>query len=45
MYFASRGKRVPPREDQARVRELLGDRIGDGWMPLPTIVLAGEKRA
>jgi SAM-dependent methyltransferase len=34
-----------PREDQARVRELLGDRIGDGWMPLPTIVLAGEKRA
>jgi hypothetical protein len=36
--------RTPP-EDQARVRELLGDRVRDGWMPLPTLVLAGEKRA
>jgi ubiquinone/menaquinone biosynthesis C-methylase UbiE len=36
--------RTPP-EDQARVRELLGDRVRDGWMPLPTVVLAGEKRA
>jgi SAM-dependent methyltransferase len=33
-----------PIEDQARVRELLGDRVRDGWMPLPTVVLAGEKR-
>jgi SAM-dependent methyltransferase len=33
-----------PPEDQARVRELLGDRVTDGWMPLPTVVLAGEKR-
>ena len=33
-----------PLEDQARVRELLGDRVQDGWMPLPTVVLAGEKR-
>jgi SAM-dependent methyltransferase len=36
--------RTPP-QDQARVRELLGDRVRDGWMPLPTVVLAGEKRA
>jgi SAM-dependent methyltransferase len=28
-------------EDQARVRELLGDRIKDGWMDLPTLVLKG----
>jgi SAM-dependent methyltransferase len=34
-----------PPEDQARVRELLGDRVQDGRMPLPTVVLAGEKRA
>jgi SAM-dependent methyltransferase len=27
--------------DQARVRELLGDRIRDGWMSLPTLVLKG----
>jgi SAM-dependent methyltransferase len=33
-----------PPEDQARVRKLLGDRVRDGWMPLPTVVLAGEKR-
>jgi SAM-dependent methyltransferase len=29
--------------DQARVRELLGDRIEDGWMNLPTLVLRGVK--
>ncbi|HZT15581.1 MAG TPA: methyltransferase domain-containing protein [Gaiellaceae bacterium] len=29
--------------DAARVRELLGDRIADGWMALPTIVLLGRK--
>jgi SAM-dependent methyltransferase len=28
-------------EDAARVRELLGDRVQDGWMPLPTLVLKG----
>jgi SAM-dependent methyltransferase len=33
-----------PPHDQARVRELLGDRVRDGWMPLPTVVLAGGKR-
>ena len=27
-----------------RVRELLGDRVRDDWMPLPTLVLAGEPR-
>jgi SAM-dependent methyltransferase len=32
-------------DDQARVRELLGDRIKDGWMDLPTLVLKGVKRA
>ena len=30
-------------EDAARVRELLGDRIVDGWMPLPTLVIKGRK--
>jgi SAM-dependent methyltransferase len=30
-------------EDQARVRELLGDRVKDGWMDLPTLVLRGSK--
>jgi SAM-dependent methyltransferase len=30
-------------EDAARVRELLGDRIVDGRMPLPTLVLKGRK--
>jgi SAM-dependent methyltransferase len=30
-----------PPEDQARVRELLGDRIEDGWMTLTTIVIKG----
>jgi SAM-dependent methyltransferase len=29
--------------DAARVRELLGDRIADGWMPLPTLVIKGRK--
>jgi SAM-dependent methyltransferase len=31
-------------EDQVRVRELLGDRVKDGWMDLPTLVLRGVKR-
>jgi ubiquinone/menaquinone biosynthesis C-methylase UbiE len=30
--------------DAQRVRELLGDRVVDGWMPLPTVVLKGVKR-
>jgi SAM-dependent methyltransferase len=30
--------------EAARVRELLGDRVVDGWMPLPTLVLKGVKR-
>jgi len=30
-------------EDAARVRALLGDRVVDGVMPLPTLVLAGRK--
>jgi SAM-dependent methyltransferase len=30
-------------EDGARVRELLGDRVGDGWMPLPTLVVKAVK--
>jgi SAM-dependent methyltransferase len=29
--------------DAARVRELLGDRIVDGWMQLPTLVIKGVK--
>jgi SAM-dependent methyltransferase len=29
--------------DAARVRELLGDRVADGWMPLPTLVIKGTK--
>jgi SAM-dependent methyltransferase len=33
-----------PPEDQARVRELLGDRIQDGWMNLPTLVVKGVKK-
>ena len=32
-----------PAEDQPRVRELLGDRIKDGWMDLPTLVIKGVK--
>ena len=31
-------------QDQARVRELLGDRIKGGWMDLPTLVLRGVKK-
>jgi SAM-dependent methyltransferase len=30
-----------PAVDRPRVRELLGDRIKDGWMDLPTLVLKG----
>jgi len=30
-------------DDVARVRELLGDRVVDGWMPLPTLVVKGTK--
>jgi SAM-dependent methyltransferase len=33
-----------PTADAAQVRELLGDRIADGWMKLPTLVLKGVKR-
>jgi len=33
-----------PPADAPRVRELLGDRVVDGWMPLPTLVLKGRKR-
>lgn len=29
--------------DATRVRELLGDRVVDGWMPLPTLVIKGVK--
>ena len=32
-------------EDARRVRELLAHRIVDGWMPLPTFVIKGRKRA
>jgi SAM-dependent methyltransferase len=34
-----------PAEDQPRVRELLGDRIKDGWMDLPTLVIKGVKKS
>ena len=30
-------------DDAARVRQLLGDRIVDGWMELPTFVIQGRK--
>ena len=33
-----------PPQDQPRVRELLGDRIKDGWMDLPTLVIKGTKQ-
>jgi SAM-dependent methyltransferase len=33
---------TPPAE-QARVRELLGDRVKGGWMALPTLVIKGAK--
>jgi SAM-dependent methyltransferase len=32
-----------PPADAARVKELLGDRIQDGWMDLPTYVIKGVK--
>jgi SAM-dependent methyltransferase len=32
-------------QDQARVRELLGDRIKDGWMELPTLVIKGVHKS
>jgi SAM-dependent methyltransferase len=32
-----------PVADQAQVRELLGDRVKDGWMDLPTLVIKGVK--
>jgi SAM-dependent methyltransferase len=34
-----------PAAEAARVRELLGDRIVDGWMQLPTFVVKGVKAA
>ena len=33
-----------PDADRPRVRELLGDRIEDGWMNLPTLVIKGVKK-
>jgi SAM-dependent methyltransferase len=33
-----------PPDAQARVRELLGDRVVDGWMSLPTLVIKGVTR-
>jgi len=30
-------------DDAQRVRELLGDRVVDGWMQLPTLVIKGRK--
>jgi SAM-dependent methyltransferase len=33
-----------PPQDQPRVRELLGDRVKDGWMVLPTLVIKGTKQ-
>jgi SAM-dependent methyltransferase len=32
-----------PAADQEQVRELLGDRVKDGWMDLPTLVIKGVK--
>ncbi len=34
-----------PAADQPRVKELLGDRIADGWMDLPTLVIKGVKKS
>jgi len=34
-----------PAEDRARIRELLGDRVRDGRLELPTVVLKGVKGA
>jgi SAM-dependent methyltransferase len=33
-----------PAADRPRVKELLGDRVRDGWMDLPTLVLQGVPR-
>ena len=33
-----------PLEHQARVRELLGDRIEGGWLSLPTLVIKGIRQ-
>jgi SAM-dependent methyltransferase len=33
-----------PPEHQSRVRDLLGDRVNDGWMNLPTLVIKGTKQ-
>jgi SAM-dependent methyltransferase len=33
-----------PPQDQPRVRELLGDRVKDGWMVLPTLAIKGTKQ-
>jgi SAM-dependent methyltransferase len=32
-------------QEAARVRELLGDRVQDGWMQLPTLVVKARKKA
>jgi SAM-dependent methyltransferase len=32
-----------PDDERDKVRALLGDRVVDGWMDLPTLVLRGEK--
>ncbi|HEU5362817.1 MAG TPA: class I SAM-dependent methyltransferase [Gaiellaceae bacterium] len=34
-----------PAADRPRVKELLADRVTDGWMDLPTLVLKGVKRS
>jgi hypothetical protein len=34
-----------PAAEAAAVRELLGDRIVDGWMNLPTLVIKGVKKS
>jgi len=34
-----------PAADAARVKDLLGDRIVDGWMNLPTLVIKGVKNS
>jgi SAM-dependent methyltransferase len=39
------GRTETPAEDRVRVRELLGDRVRDGRLELPTVVLKGVKGA
>jgi hypothetical protein len=34
-----------PAAEAAQARELLGDRVVDGWMKLPTLILKGAKAA